>query len=129
MREVKPSSAHYKSQQQYKQYLQSIKVGDTVYPAYDGKSARCTACKVVDIKYNMLVVEGKLWASQDKVIKALFDINTGHSWIAYVDDEPTLMDYLFDKNEDGDFYQLINFTNYVNDGWFNDEYLKSLGLI
>jgi hypothetical protein len=133
MKLVKKNSAHYKSQQKYLYYLQNIKVGDTVYPAYDGKGGRATACKVVDIKNDKLIVEGKFWGSDEEetIITASFDAETGEGWVVYKEGEPTLMDYMINKQdeEDGDFYQLIMFEGFdVNNGWFTDSYLKSLGL-
>jgi hypothetical protein len=129
MKLVKPNSAHYKSQQKYLFYLNNIKVGDIVYPAYEAKGGRATACKVVDIKSNMLVIEGKLWASNDKVITSLFDSVTGIGWVVYKEGEPTLMDYLFTKKEDeeeGDYYRLLLPDNFTSD-IFEAEYLLELG--
>ncbi len=103
-------------QQQYINYLKNIKVGDTVFPAYDGKGSRATVCKVVDIKDDKLVVVGALWGFKDKVITSLFSINTGEAWVVYEPNEPTLMDYLFNKDEEGDeagdFYQLVTFEEF-----------------
>ncbi len=111
MKLVKPNSAHYNLQQKYLQYLKSIKVGDTVYPAYDGKGRRATACIVKDIRDDKLVVEGPFWASQGKVVTALFNVSDGEGWVVYEQGEPTLMDYLFDKDQLGDYYALINPNN------------------
>lgn len=133
MKLVKKNSAHYKSQQKYLYYLQNIKVGDTVYPAYDGKGGRATACKVIDIRNNKLIVEGKFWAcdEEESIITASFDAETGEGWIVYKEGELTLMDYLFTKKEgegDGDFYRLLLPDNFTSD-IFEAEYLLELGFI
>jgi hypothetical protein len=131
MKLVKSNSAHYNSQQIYLSYLKNIKIGDTVYPGYGGKGYRCTACKVADIKDDKLVVVGALEGSEGRVITSLFDVNNGEAWVVYEPNEPTLMDYMINKQdeEDGDFYQLIMFEGFdVNNGWFTDSYLESLGL-
>ena len=127
---VKPNSAHYGYQQEYLNYLRNIKVGDTVYPGSDGKGDRCTACKVVGINDNKLVVVGTLYGSDDKVITSVFDSTNGEAWVVYVEEESSLIDYLIDKEEENeDFYQLIMFEGYdISDGYFSDNYLKSLGL-
>lgn len=33
----------------YKMNINNLKVGDLVYPAYDGKGRRCTAGKVIEV--------------------------------------------------------------------------------
>lgn len=129
MKLVKKNSAHHKSQQKYLSYLKNIKIGDTVYPAYDSKGGRATACKVINIKDNNLIIEGKLWASEDKVIISSFSIDTGIGWVVYKEGELTLMDYLFTKKEDegpGDFYRLLLPENFTSDV-FEAEYLLELG--
>lgn len=108
-----------------KDYLNTIKVGDTVYPCYDGKGGRATACKVMVVDGNKITVKGVFWGN-DLETEATF-IN-GKGWVKY-NEEPTLMELLgvTDDEEDGDYYSLQDIPAYKDA--FSDTYLQSLGLL
>ena len=111
----------------YREYLDSLVVGDKVYPCYDGKGGRATVCEVIDKKDNKIItVKGFFWGEQD--IEVIVNFVNGEAWVKY-GDEPTLMELLgvTDDDEEGDYYSL---TPPV---WLKEclkkEYLESLGLV
>lgn len=62
----------------YKQYLDDLKTGDTVYPAYDAKSGRATTCKITATSEHLIRVEGVFWDNEDDCpIMIVFDKATG----------------------------------------------------
>lgn len=134
----------------YTDYLKSIKVGDTVYPCYDGKGGRATKCVVIEITGEYITVEGPLHGYYifdpetkleiSPVLITKFDRTTGECWTNYGnEDEPTLMDYIKeavgsnDEDEElsGDLYILQDIPSYVKEGFFGwryDDYLSRLGI-
>lgn len=114
----------------YIDYLKSLKVGDTVYPCYDGKGRRATACRVVDTKKKYKkgrlrryhLVEGIFWGNET-VTQAWF-IN-GEGYVSSNDGDPTLMQMMGVCSQ-GDYYSLLDIPYYKE--WFRPEYLKQLGI-
>jgi hypothetical protein len=115
----------------------NLEVGDLVYPAYDGKGGRCTACKVTEvINPTTIKVKGR-FRGDDREIEAIFTYKQEEdaykplwsSWVKY-GEEPTLMEMLSitDDDEEGDYYSLYD-PKYFTLEWFNAEYLESLGFI
>ena len=109
----------------HQDYLNNIKVEDTVYPCYDGKLGRATACKVISVDDNKITVKGVFWGNDSEIEAAFIE---GEAWIKY-DEEPTLMELLgvTDVNEEGDYYSLQNIPAYKD--YFSNTYLQSLKLL
>lgn len=93
----------------YKQYLGSLKIGDTVYPAYDTKSCRATACKITAISDKHFRVEGVFWNDDiDIPTASIFDRSTGWG---------------------NDFYLLLHPECFGKDPRHSKKYLQSLGIL
>lgn len=109
----------------YEKYLISLRVGDKVYPAYDGKGSRATCCEIVSIEKNEITIRGCFWAEKEIEITATFTDGVG--WVKY-SEEPTLMEMLgaTDEGKEGDYYRLFD-PEYLKE-YDNQEYLDSLGL-
>ena len=112
-------------EERYRQYLDSLKVGDAVYPCYDGKAGRATPCVVVGREGATVVVEGFFWGEKD--IKATGHFVDGEAWIKY-DSSPTMMEMLGvnDEGEEGDYYGLIPPASLKR--YCAQDYLQGLGL-
>jgi len=98
----------------YKEYLSGLKTGDTVYPAYDAKSCRATACKIAAISDKYLRVEGVFWddtTERSRIV--MFDRFTGLSFYE---------DY---KGE----YMLLHPECFGRDPRHSRKYLESLGIL
>ncbi len=114
------------------------KVGDTVYPCYDGKLSRATACKVVDINpQGALLVEGCFWAENTILTTAWFTLEENDyggsdycAWVSYGSESPTTMQLItsaFVGDEvPGDYYSLKDLTKFKD--VLNSEYANSLGI-
>lgn len=109
----------------YEKYLASLKVGDKVYPGYDGKGGRATCCEIVSIEGNKIAVKGCFWGEKEIEVTASFADGVG--WVKY-SEEPTLMELLgvTDEGEEGDYYRLFN-PEYLKE-CYNQEYLRIIGL-
>ena len=109
-------------------YLSSIKVGDTVYPAYDGKGGRVTPCKVISVNGDTIMVSGVFWGqdSDESPVEGTF-VN-GEGWVKY-GEELTLMEMMgvTEEDEEGDFYELKN-PEVLKFLYQGTEYLTSIGL-
>ena len=64
---------------EYKMYLRSVKVGDTVYPCCDRKVDRATACEVVAKVGNKITVKGLLWDNDG--LESTVTFVDGFSWV------------------------------------------------
>lgn len=128
---------------EYLDYLDSIKVGDTVYPCYDAKFGRATSCKVLEVKkeikptntllasiaadpqYSYItVIEGSLWGDDTNTTRKYIFVD-GELETTYEEQEPTTMQ-LLEACEDGDFYRLQDVVKYKNH--LNRDYVQSLGI-
>ena len=114
--------------------ISNLRVGDLVYPAYDGKAGRCTACEITEvIDETTIKVKGNFWAGVYRETEAIFiykqeedeDRPLWRSWVTY-DDQPTLMDLLGIGGEDGDYYSLYEPELLIE--FCSEAYLKTLGL-
>jgi hypothetical protein len=110
----------------HKEYLQSLSIGDIVYPCYDGKPSRSTQCKVTNIDDKYIYVEGALWGNRGKTLTFPVDKTTGEFYTNYGEDNPTLMEYLNEYLElelepMGDLYVLEDIESLYSEGFI---YLK-----
>lgn len=88
-----------------KKMTSKYKLGDTVYPCYDGKISRHTACTVTEVlEPSKIKVKGQFWgdAVKDRTLEVVFE--NGEAEVAY-DVGLTLMQ-LLGAAEEGDFYRL-----------------------
>jgi hypothetical protein len=92
----------------YKEYLSSLKTGDTVYPAYDAKSCRATACKITATSDKYFRVEGVFWDDIDISTMSIFDRATGWG---------------------NDFYLLLHPECFERDPRHGRKYLEGLGIL
>ena len=98
----------------YKEYLNSLKTGDTVYPAYDAKSCRATACKITAASKEYIRVEGIFWDSNDdQPAMVVFDRATG-----WAKQNADLLESA---------YLLLHPQCFVRDPRHSRKYLESLG--
>lgn len=123
-----------------REYLQSIKVGDTVYPCYEGKASRATKCVITEVTEDSIVVEGCLFGSGNAKVSLIFSRESGSAYTDYGLDEPTLSDYVrelicSDEGGDepcGDYYELQDLVSYVQRGFYTGpqykRYLEGLGI-
>lgn len=99
-----------------------MKIGDYVFPAYDGKMLRITACKVIAVGENTVTIQGVFWGDDEKNNLTVEFKNEPESedvlarwqaWVKYNPASSTLMDLLqISDDEQGDFYRLYTLEDY-----------------